>query len=50
MILNTKLFQESANKILIAAELDKTAANLEIVTKDNVLYLNVTNKEYFKTV
>lgn len=50
MILNTKLFQESANKILIAAELDKTAANLEIVTKDNVLYLNVTNKEYYVSV
>ena len=50
MILNTKLFQESANKILIAAELDKTAANLEIVTKDNILYLNVTNKEYYVSV
>jgi hypothetical protein len=50
MILNTKLFQESANKILIAAELDKTAANLEIVTKDRILYLNVTNKEYYVSV
>ena len=50
MILNTKIFQESANKILIAAELDKTAANLEIVTKDKALYLNVTNKEYYVSV
>ena len=47
MIIKTKDFQEVANKILFAADLDANAANLEVVAKDTNLYLNVTNKEYY---
>ena len=47
MIINTKDFQEVANKILLAADLDKNAANLELKTKDTYLYLTVTNREYY---
>ena len=50
MIIKTKEFKEAANKILLAAEIDKSAANLEIVTKENTLFLNVTNKEYYVSV
>jgi DNA polymerase III sliding clamp (beta) subunit (PCNA family) len=50
MIIKTKDFQEAANKILLAAELDTNAANLELVTKGDYLYLNVTNKEYYVSV
>lgn len=34
MILKTKEFQEAANKILVAVNLDKANANLELVAKD----------------
>ena len=34
----------------MAAELDTNAANLELVTRDGFLYLNVTNKEYYVAV
>jgi DNA polymerase III sliding clamp (beta) subunit (PCNA family) len=47
MVINTKEFQEVANKILLAADLDKNAANLELVARDTFLYLNVTNREYY---
>lgn len=50
MILKTAQFKKLANKILFAAEVDKNAANLELVTKDNFLYLNVTNKEYYVSI
>lgn len=50
MIIKTKQFQEVANKILLAAGLDEKAANLEIVVKNNFLYLNVTNKEYYVSI
>lgn len=50
MIITTKDFQETANKILLAAGLDDNAANLELVAKDNTLYLNVTNREYYVSV
>lgn len=50
MRLNTKEFQEAANTILIAADLDKTAANLELRSSNNALYLTVTNKEYYCSV
>ena len=50
MIIKTKEFQEAANKILLAAGLDQNAANLELVSKDSNLFLNVTNKEFFVSV
>lgn len=50
MILKTKLFQEAANKILVAVGLDKSAANLELAAKDTKLYLRVTNREYYCAV
>ena len=50
MRLKTKEFQEAANTILIAADLDKAAANLELRTNNNALYLTVTNKEYYCSV
>lgn len=50
MIITTKDFQETANKILLAAGLDENAANLELITKDTTLYLNVTNREYYVSV
>lgn len=50
MRLKTKEFQEAANTILIAAALDKAAANLELRAKNNALYLTVTNKEYYCSV
>ena len=50
MIIKTKDFQEATNKILLATELDKTAANLEINVKPGALFLNVTNKEYYVSV
>lgn len=50
MILKTKVFQELANKVLIAADLDKSAANLELIAKENYLFLNVTNKEYYVSI
>lgn len=50
MIITTKDFQEVANKIVLAAGLDENAANLELVTHESTLYLNVTNKEYYVSV
>lgn len=50
MIIKTKDFKEAANKILLAAELDKNAANLGLITKNNALYLNVTNREFYVSV
>lgn len=50
MQIKTKQFQDVANKILLAAGLDDKAANLEIVTKNGFLYLNVTNREYYVSV
>ncbi|MBO5424001.1 MAG: hypothetical protein J6A25_00640 [Lachnospiraceae bacterium] len=50
MIIKTKDFQDAAKNILLAADLDSNAANLEIVTRDTFLYLNVTNKEYYVSV
>ena len=50
MIIKTKDFKEAANKILLAANLDTNAANLELVARNSSLYLNVTNKEYYVAV
>ena len=50
MIIKTKDFKEVATKILLAADLDTNAANLELVTRNSNLYLNVTNKEYYVAV
>lgn len=50
MILKTKQFQEAVNKILMAVSVDKNASNLEIVAKENILALRVTNKEYYVAV
>ena len=50
MILKTKEFQEAANKILVAVNLDRSAANLELVVKDSFLCLSVTNREYFVSI
>lgn len=50
MIIPTKDFQETANKILLAAGLDTNAANLELVTKEASLCLNVTNREYYVSI
>ena len=50
MILKTKDFKEAANKILLAADLDSNATNLELLVKNSSLYLNVTNKEYFVSI
>ena len=44
--IKTKDFQEVANKILFAADLDTNAANLEVIAKETTLFLNVTNGEY----
>ena len=50
MIIKTKDFKDAANKILLAADLDTNAANLELVARNSSLYLNVTNKEYYVAV
>jgi len=51
MQIKTKDFKEVVDKILFAADLDKTAANLEILAKGNSLYLTVTNRaEYYVSV
>ena len=50
MLIKTKEFKDAANKILLAANLDANAANLELVAKNSSLYLNVTNKEYYVAV
>lgn len=50
MILKTKAFQEAANKILVAVNLDRSAANLELAAKNTNLFLRVTNREYFVAI
>ncbi len=53
MVLNTKELKSACNKILTAIDNNSTMAvtgMLELITIDNVFYLNVTNKEYFVTV
>lgn len=50
MIIKTKDLQNAANTILLAAELDKNAANLELRARNNFLYLSVTNREYYVSV
>ena len=50
MILKTKEFKEATNKILLALDSDKSASNLEIVARNQALYLNVTNKEFYVSV
>ena len=50
MQIKTRDFQEVANKILFAADLDENAANLEVVAKGTNLFLNVTNKEYYVSI
>ena len=50
MIIQTKTFQEIAKKILFATSLDKRAGNLELIVKNQELYLNVTNKEFFVSI
>lgn len=47
MILKTKNFQEVANKILLATNSDRAAANLELAAKNNKFYLRVTNREWY---
>lgn len=53
MILKTKDFKETASIILAAidnSEISTLTDSLELVAKDNALYLNVTNKEYYASV
>ena len=53
MILDTKLFKEVCSTILAAidnSELSTLKESLELKTVGTVLYLNVTNREYFASV
>lgn len=50
MIIKTVDFKPVVDKILFAVGVDKTAANLELVAKEDALYLNVTNKEFYTSV
>ena len=53
MIIKTVEFKEACTKILNAIdsnELSTLTETLELKTKDRVLYLNVTNKEYYASV
>lgn len=53
MIINTKEFKECCTKILSAidnSELSTLTETLELITKDNNLYLNVTNAEYYVSI
>lgn len=52
MIIKTKAFQESCKKILDAVGNTAAVANetLELEAHGQILYLNVTNKEYYVTV
>lgn len=45
MNLKTNIFQDACKTILMAV--DSSTANLELIKKDNNLFLNVTNREYF---
>lgn len=48
MILKTQEIKSISKQILLAV--DNNAANLELKTLNNYLYLNVTNKEYYVSV
>lgn len=53
MVINTKDFKECCTKILSAidnSELSTLTETLELITKDDDLYLNVTNAEYYVSV
>lgn len=50
MIIKTEDFQAAAKTILLAVGVDRNAANVEILAKDNILALNVTNTEYYVRV
>lgn len=50
MLIKTKDFKNAAKSIVLASSLDKNATNLELNAKNNTLYLNVTNREYFVSV
>lgn len=50
MIIKTKDFQEVANKILLAVDVDKNVASLELLAFDRQLTLSVTNKEFYVSV
>lgn len=53
MILKTSQFKEVCSLILAATdsnEISTLTETLELVTEDKVLYLNVTNKEYYASV
>lgn len=53
MILKTEKFQESCKKILDAVDsnvLSVVSETLELKTEGNILFMNVTNKEYFVEV
>lgn len=50
MILKTQLFQETCKTILMAVDSSTYAANLELVTDKDILYLNVTNREYYVSI
>lgn len=45
MIIKTEEFKATCANILLAV--DNNAANLELFTNNNALYLNVTNREYY---
>ena len=49
MILKTTDFQNVCKSIVLAVD-SSFAANLELVTKDSTLYLNLTNSEYYASV
>lgn len=48
MILKTQLFQETCKTILMA--MDSNTANLELKAEQNILYLNLSNREYYISV
>lgn len=51
MIIQTKTLQDNCKKILEAVDTgDKVSETLELEVVDQVLYLNVTNREYFVSV
>ena len=53
MIIRSEKFQDICSKILPAVDTNETSTlstTLELVTKDKVLYVNVTNREYYVQV
>lgn len=53
MIIRSEKFQDICSKILPAVDTNETStlsATLELVTRDKVLYVNVTNREYYVQV